>query len=88
MIAVGDYYSQSHYSLASQADHILLHPEGAVEVSLLLSTGIGVRQLLENVYLTMDVRVGENKSAVARANKRERERERERERVAQWLGDV
>ena len=60
VIAVGDYYSQSHYLLASQADHILLHPEGAVEVSGFAVYRNYVRQLLENVYLTMNVfRVGE-----------------------------
>ena len=30
VIAMGDFYSQAHYLLASQADHILLHPEGGV----------------------------------------------------------
>ena len=30
MIAAGDFYSQAHYLLASQADQILLHPEGGM----------------------------------------------------------
>ena len=88
VIAVGDYYSQSHYLLASQADHILLHPEGAVEVSGFAVYRNYVRQLLENVYLTMNVfRVGENKSAVE-PFLRDDMSELERQVVAQWLGDV
>ena len=30
VIAFGDFYSQAHGGLASQADHILLHPEGGM----------------------------------------------------------
>ena len=30
VIAAGDFYTQAHYLLASQADHILLHPEGGM----------------------------------------------------------
>lgn len=88
VIAVGDYYSQSHYLLASQADHILLHPEGAVEISGFAVYRNYVRQLLENVYLTMNVfRVGENKSAVE-PFLRDDMSELERQVVTQWLGDV
>ena len=35
MIAAGDFYSQAHYLLASQADHILLHPEGGMFLRVL-----------------------------------------------------
>ena len=65
VIAVGDYFSQSQYLLASQADHILLHPEGGIDVSGFAVYRNYVRELLDNVYLTMNVfRVGESKSAV------------------------
>ncbi len=88
VIAMGDYYSQSHYLLASQADHILLHPEGGIEVSGFAVYRNYVRQLLENIYLTMNVfRVGESKSAVE-PFLRDDMSDREREVVAQWLGDV
>ena len=30
VVAFGDFYSQAHYLLASQADHIMLHPEGGM----------------------------------------------------------
>lgn len=88
VIAVGDYYSQGHYLLASQADHILLHPEGAVEMTGFAVYRNYVRQLLENVYLTMNIfRVGENKSAVE-TFMRDDMSESERQVVSQWLGDL
>jgi protease-4 len=30
VVAFGDFYSQAHYLLASQADHVMLHPEGGM----------------------------------------------------------
>ena len=88
VIAVGDYYSQSQYLLASQADHVLLHPEGGIEVSGFAVYRNYVRQLLDNVYLTMNVfRVGESKSAVE-PYLRDDMSNLEREVVGQWLGDV
>lgn len=65
IVAVGDYYSQSHYLLASQADEIILHPEGGVSLM-----GFGVyrtylKKFLENIRVNFHVfRAGENKSAV------------------------
>ena len=65
ILAVGDYYSQSHYLLASQADEIILHPEGGVSLM-----GFGVyrtylKQFLDNIRVNFHVfRAGENKSAV------------------------
>ena len=65
VIATADWYAQHQYLLAAQADQVLLHPLGDVGVQ-----GFGVyrsyiKQLLENVMVSMHVfRVGENKSAV------------------------
>ena len=88
VIATGDYYSQAHYLLASQADHILLHPEGGVDMSGYAVYRNYVRQLLENVYLTMNVfRVGENKSAVE-PFLRDDMSPGEREVVSEWLDDL
>ena len=88
VIAIGDYYSQSQYLLASQADHVLLHPEGGIEVSGFAVYRNYVRELLDNVYLTMNVfRVGESKSAVE-PYLRDDMSNLEREVVGQWLGDV
>ncbi len=88
VLATGDYYSQAHYLLASQADHILLHPEGGVDMSGYAVYRNYVRQLLENVYLTMNVfRVGENKSAVE-PFLRDDMSPGEREVVSEWLDDL
>lgn len=88
VVAVGDFYDQSHYLLAAHADEILMHPEGG-----LLLEGFGVyrnyiRQLLENAYVSMHVfRVGENKSAVE-PYLRDDMSPQEREVVGRWLGGL
>lgn len=88
VIATGDYYSQAHYLFAAQADHVLLHPEGGVEMTGFAVYRNYVRQLLENVYLTMNVfRVGENKSAVE-PFLRDDMSPSEREVVAEWLDEL
>lgn len=86
VIAVGDYYDQSQFLLASQADQVILHPEGALNI-----TGFGVyrsyiRQLLDNAMVTMNVfRVGEAKSAVEPFI-RDDMSAGEREVTGRWLG--
>lgn len=86
VIAVGDYFDQSHYLLAAQADRIILHPEGGLNL-----TGFGVyrsyiRQLLDNAMVTMNVfRVGEAKSAVEPFI-RDDMSSVEREVTGRWLG--
>ncbi len=88
VVAVGDYFDQSQYLLASQADHVLMHPKGMLEL-----TGFGVyhsymRQLLQNTMVTMNVfRVGENKSAVE-PFLRDDMSASEREVVGRWLGKL
>ena len=65
IVAIGDYFTQSQYLLASQADTIFLHPEGGVSLM-----GFGVyrtylKQFLENIKVNFHIfRAGENKSAV------------------------
>ena len=88
VIAVGDYYDQGHYLLAAQADSIIMHPEGGINLY-----GFGVyksyvKQLLENVMVTMNVfRVGENKSAVE-PFLREDMSASERKVIGAWLGEL
>ena len=88
VVAVGDYYDQSHYLLAAQADTVVLHPEGAVALQ-----GYGVyrnyvRELLNNAMITMNVfRVGEYKSAVE-PFLRDDMSDGERQVVEQWLGTL
>ena len=65
VIAVGDFYSQAHYLLASQADHVLLHPEGGMFLEGFSVYRSYLRSFLEKILVTMHVfRAGENKSAV------------------------
>lgn len=88
MVAVGDYFSQSHYLLASQADEIILHPEGGVSLM-----GFGVyrtylKQFLDNIRVKFHVfRAGENKSAVE-PYLRDDMSPQERVVVARWLNSL
>ena len=85
VIAVGDFYSQAHYLLASQADQILLHPEGGMLLEGFSVYRSYLRAFLEKTRVTMHVfRAGENKSAVA-PYLRDDMSEGEREVVTRWL---
>ena len=65
IVAIGDYFTQSQYLLASQADTIFLHPEGGVSLM-----GFGVyrtylKQFLENIKVNFHIfRAGENLSLI------------------------
>ncbi|NNU15133.1 signal peptide peptidase SppA [Parvularcula sp. ZS-1/3] len=65
VVAIGDYYSQNQYMVASEADEILLHDDG-----LMLFTGFGsfrtyYASLLERLEVSVNVfRVGTFKSAL------------------------
>jgi protease-4 len=85
VMAVGDFYSQAHYLLASQADQILLHPEGGMFLEGFSVYRSYLRAFLEKTRVTMHVfRAGENKSAVA-PYLRDDMSEGEREVVTRWL---
>lgn len=63
--AVGDYYSQSQYYLASYADKILMSPNGAVMLQGYSSYPLYYKQLLDKLDVTTHIfRVGTYKSAV------------------------
>jgi protease-4 len=63
--AVGDYYSQSQYYLASYADTILMSPNGAIMLQGYSSYPLYYKQLLDNLDVTTHIfRVGTYKSAV------------------------
>lgn len=65
VVAVGDFYSQAQYLLASQADEVLLHPEGGMFLEGFSVYRSYLRSFLEKVRVTMHVfRAGDNKSAV------------------------
>ena len=85
VIAAGDFYSQAHYLLASQADHILLHPEGGMFLEGFSVYRSYLRSFLEKIRVTMHVfRAGENKSAVE-PYLRDDMSDEEREVVSRWL---
>jgi protease-4 len=85
VIAAGDFYSQAHYLLASQADQILLHPEGGMFLEGFSVYRSYLRSFLEKTRVTMHVfRAGENKSAVE-PYLRDEMSDGEREVVSLWL---
>jgi protease-4 len=65
IIAVGDYYTQDQYLLASQADEIIAHPLGGVSLEGYASYHNYFADALEKFSVKVHVfRVGENKGAV------------------------
>ena len=88
VIAIGDYFTQSQYLLASQADTVFLHPEGGVSLM-----GFGVyrtylKQFLENIRVNFHVfRAGDNKSGVE-PYMRDDMSPQEREVVGKWLNSA
>jgi len=88
VIAAGDFYTQAHYLLASQADHILLHPEGGMFLEGFSVYRSYLKTFLEKIRVTMHVfRAGESKSAVE-PYLRDDMSETERGIVTQWLGGL
>lgn len=88
VIAVGDFYSQAHYLLAAQADHVLLHPEGGIFLEGFSVYRSYLRTFLENIRVTMHVfKAGEHKSAVE-PYLRDDMSDGEREIVARWLNGL
>jgi protease-4 len=88
VIAVGDYYTQSQYLLASQADQVLLHPEGGMFLEGFSVYRSYLRSFLEKIRVTMHVfRAGDNKSAVE-PYIRDDMSERERAVVSRWISGL
>jgi len=88
VIAAGDFYTQAHYLLASQADHILLHPEGGMFLEGFSVYRSYLKTFLEKIRVTMHVfRAGESKSAVEPYLGDDMS-ETERGIVTQWLGGL
>jgi len=88
VIAVGDFYSQAQYLLASQADQVLLHPKGGMFFEGFSVYRSYLRSFLEKVRVTMHVfRAGENKSAVE-PYLRDDMSESERAVVSRWISGL
>ncbi len=65
VVSVGDFYTQSQLVLAAQADSVLLHREGAVNLTGFASYRAYIKSMLDNIMINLYVfRAGENKSAV------------------------
>jgi protease-4 len=65
VVAVGDYFTQDQYLLASHADSIIVHPLGGVALEGYSSYRNYFREALEKVSVNVHVfRVGEHKSAM------------------------
>lgn len=65
VIAIGDYYTQSQYYLASHADKIYLNPIGGVSIEGYANYGLYLKRALEKLKINMHIfRVGTFKSAV------------------------
>ena len=65
IVAIGDYFGQDQYLLASQADEIITHPLGGVVIEGFSSYRNYFRQALDNVSVNVHVfRAGEHKSAM------------------------
>lgn len=65
IVAVGDYFTQDQYLLASHADEIIIHPMGGVALEGYSSYRNYFRDALEKVSVNVHVfRAGESKSAV------------------------
>ncbi len=65
IIAVGDYFTQSQYLLASYADEIILHPLGGVGVEGYSAYQNYYAEMLDKISVNMHVfRAGKHKSAV------------------------
>ncbi|MDH3994461.1 MAG: signal peptide peptidase SppA [Gammaproteobacteria bacterium] len=85
IVAVGDYFSQDQYLLASHADEIIAHPMGGVVLEGFSSYRNYFRQALEKLSVNMHVfRAGEFKSAVE-PFVRDDMSPGEKEVTAQWL---
>jgi protease-4 len=88
ILAVGDYFTQDQYLLASHADEVILHPLGGVAVEGYGSFRNYYREALEKLSVNMHVfRAGDHKSAVE-PFLRDDMSEGEKEVAGRWLGDL
>ncbi|MBM70274.1 MAG: signal peptide peptidase SppA [Haliea sp.] len=88
VIAVGDYFTQDQYLLASQADEVILHPMGAVPLEGFASYRNHFRQALDKALVTMHVfYAGEHKS-MAEPFLRDDMSEGEKAITLAWLEDL
>lgn len=88
IVAVGDYYTQDQYLLASHADTIVMHPLGGVMLEGFSSYQNYFREALEKLSVSMHVfKAGEHKS-IAEPFLRDDMSPGEKEITSRWLGGL
>jgi protease-4 len=88
VIALGDYYTQGQYLLASHADTVIVHPLGGVALEGFASYRQHFREALEKLSVSMHVfHAGEFKSA-AEPLVRDDMSEGEKAITSRWLNEV
>ncbi len=88
IVAVGDYYTQGQYLLASHADTVIVHPMGGVALEGYSSYRNYFREALEKISVNVHVfKVGEFKSAVE-PFLRDDMSEGEKQVTSRWLEDL
>tara|TARA_R110002110_G_scaffold415561_2_gene651001 strand:- start:236735 stop:238591 length:1857 start_codon:yes stop_codon:yes gene_type:complete len=88
VIAVGDYFTQDQYLLASYADEILVHPLGGVALEGFSSYQNYFQDALEKLSVDVHVfRAGEFKSAMEPFTRNDMSQQH-KEATARWLDDL
>lgn len=88
IVAIGDYYTQDQYLLASHADTIVMHPLGGVMLEGFSSYQNYFREALEKLSVSMHVfKAGEHKS-IAEPFLRDDMSPGEKEITSRWLGGL
>ena len=88
VVAVGDFYSQSQYLLASHADEVIAHPMGGVALEGFAAYFNYFAEALEKLSISVHVfRAGRHKSAVEPFIRSDMSPE-EKEVTRQWLADI
>ena len=88
VVAVGDYYGQGQYLLASHADTVIVHPFGGVALEGFSSYQNYFREALEKLSVSMHVfKAGDHKS-IAEPMLRDNMSPQEKEISGRWLQSV
>ncbi len=88
VIAIGDYYSQGQYYLASRADEIYMHRLGGVFIDGFGYYRLYMKEALDKLKFNMHVfRAGKYKSYGAPYERNDMSAE-EKEQSTEWLGDL
>ncbi len=88
IVAIGDYFTQDQYLLASYADTVIAHPMGGVALEGFSSYRNYFREALEKISVNVHIfRVGDHKSAVE-PFMRDDMSPGEKEVTSRWLDDL